>query len=531
MFSLTRWFLTHLESASVKGLDVTFTRLFNTPEGVKISTSLSEVVWQIPGLILSRIFNEILAFNFLILFGFVSSFVTFYFLTLYLTKSKHASFVSAVAYTFSPYHYWQSLSHLSLSLIQWLPLFVLSLFYFDQKKNLASTIFLIGSYGLVLYSSFYYGFFVGLITILFFVTKFILNLRDYLRLRILSLLILFVIGAFLVIYPLLENLSRVTESNSGVKEAFGRKLDELVALSARPWDYLIFPPNHPVFGRFNRKIYDFIGSKGSDFKVRSAYLPERVVFLGFTNLVLALTGLIYYLKQRNRTVLIISVLLIGSFIISLPPYFSIKGITFYTPSFLFYKFLPLVRVYVRFGILVSLFTFLLSAFGFKALLQKTRVVKVYFLVVLVTGLVLFEFWPQAGAYTDLRRIPPVYEWLGQQTGDLVILEYPKAYDLQTALLYQRLHGKKIWNMPSSEPRYKGWEEVEDLTNPAAAARLKVDGVSYVIFHLIDPAPNPYDDWRFFRAAKYPDSKENELFTAAGLSLVREFPEALVYKVN
>ena len=86
-------------------------------------------------------------------------------------------------------------------------------------------------------------------------------------------------------------------------------------------------------------------------------------------------------------------------------------------------------------------------------------------------------------------------------------------------------------MPSSEPRYKGWEEVEDLTNPAAAARLKVDGVSYVIFHLIDPAPNPYDDWRFFRAAKYPDSKENELFTAAGLSLVREFPEALVYKVN
>ncbi|MCL5004208.1 MAG: hypothetical protein M1352_02970 [Patescibacteria group bacterium] len=526
------WYFWWQKYALTHHLKSSYTAFYNAPVGQKIGSSVEEIIWMLPGSILTDLLNEVLAFNILIFLGFILSFFSMYLLTYYLTRRRDASFLTGIIYAFAPYHYWQASSHLSLSFTFWLPVFVLSLFYFDRNRNLKSAVFLAASFLFTLYTTFYYGYFAALTAIAFFVYKGILDFRKYINLKTFSMLLISALLVGLGSWPLLKGLvaPQTAEDNTGIALAFNRQLDELVGLSARPWDYLIYPPNQAVFGRFNKEIYDFIQSKGSDFKVRSAYLPERVIFLGLVNVFLAAAA-VFFLFRRNKYVPITFFLATAAFVVSLPPYFPIHGLNFYTPSYFLYRFFPFIRVYARLGVLVLLFVSLLSGLAAANLLQ--RISNRYFRVLtffILVFLVLFEFWPSPSAYTDLRRIPPVYKWLINQPGNPIVAEYPKEFDLQSGLIFQRVHEKELFNMPSSDTRYKIWDEVENLADPKAAAVLKEQGISYVIYHLTDLTPNPYDDYRFFRFAKAPTLTLETQIEMAGFKPVSRFPEAIVYEV-
>ena len=256
-------------------------------------------------------------------------------------------------------------------------------------------------------------------------------------------------------------------------------------------------------------------------------MPERVVFLGFINSFLALLCL-FFLCKKDKNVKVILFLLLDSFIISMPPYFPMKGFTFYTPSYFFYQFFPFIRVYVRLGVFVLLFTTLLSSYLVKHFLSKENHKLWRIIVIIIFAGAIFEFLPDFKSATDLRTIPPVYQWLKEQPGNFIVAEYPEAFDLQVGLIFQRFHEKPLFNMPSGEPRYKLWVSVKDLTSPDARRVLKEEKVKYVIYHLTDLAYNPYDDWRFFRFAKTPTVKQERDIELAGFKKVAQFPEAVVY---
>lgn len=524
------WYFWWQKYALSHNLNVALTPFYNAPAGVRINNSFSEFLWMIPGVIISNLTNEVLAFNLLIFGGFFLSFVSMFTLVYYLTKSRGASIFGGIIFSASPYHFWQATSHLSLSLTFWLPLFVLFLFYFDRHKNLKSVFFITVIFLATSYTTFYYGFFSAIIAAVFFLLKYIFDFREYFKARTFLLLISSGIIVLLGFFPLWRGLqSPKKDSDFGVSVAFSRKLDELVGLSGRPWDYLIYPPNHPVFGRFNKQIYDFIQSKGNDFKVRSAYLPERVVFLGILNSLLAFLSVIFLLK-RDMNIRLVLLLLLISFVISMPPYFPFKGITFYTPSYLFYQFFPFIRVYVRLGVFVLLFTTILSSFMVKLLLSMNRRRLGYSLYLLISAVAIFEFLPDFKSFTDLHTVPPVYLWLKEQPGNFIVAEYPEVFDLQVGLIFQRYHDKRLFNMPGNEPRYKLWKSVSDLTVPLAYKKLKSEGVKYVIYHLNDLTYNPYDDWRFFRFSKMPTPEDEAKIEFSGFKKVASFTEAIVYEL-
>lgn len=524
------WYFWWQKYAAAHGLNPAVTSMYNAPFGESLNSSLSEYLWMVPGRLLSGMTSEILTFNLIILTGFALSFVSMYYLVFYLTKNRIASVFGGLVFFGSPYHLWQASSHLSLSLTFWLPLFILALFYFDEHRNFRSAVYIALTFLLTIYTTLYYGFFCFLIAVVYFGLKFIFNPREYLAPRVILPLLLSAAVVVGGVWPLWQGMRLTKNESLGVKEALFRKLDELVGLSARPWDFVIYPPNHPIFGRYNKQIYDFIQSKGNDFKVRSAYLPERVVFLGLTNTLLALLALIVFVRT-SRTVRLVFIMLSAVFIISLPPYFPVKGITFYTPSYFLYQFFPFIRVYVRLGVFVLLLTTLLSAFYISYLdrsLKSERVKKL--LLGLIFLAAIFEFLPNFKFYTDLRNLPPSYDWVAKQPGDFIIAEYPAAFDLQVGLLYQRYHEKRLFNMPSGESRYTIWQKVKSLADPGVYNFLKESGVAYVVYHTQDLAYNPYDDWRFFRSASIPGADEERAIESSGFKKVTAFPEAIIYKL-
>jgi hypothetical protein len=524
------WYFWWQKYAFSHNLDLSRTPFYNAPVGVSINTSFSEFLWMVPGTIISNLSNEVFAFNLLILSGFALSFISMYSLVNYLTKSRWASLFGGLLFSISPYHFWQATAHLSLSLIFWLPLFTLTIFWFDEHKSLKSAFLVSVVFLATIYTTFYYGFFCALIATTYFLLKFVFDFREYFKARTFFLLVFSATIVMLGFAPLWGGLqSAKVDQSRGVKDALSRKLDELVGLSARPWDYLIYPPNQPVFGRFNKQIYDFIQSRGNDFKVRSAYLPERVVFLGIINCLLAFISIIF-LYKRDKNIRVILLLSIVSFIVSLPPYFPIKGVIIYTPSYFLYQLFPFIRVYVRMGVFVMLFTTLLSSFTVKAILSRnTHNVGVLLFILIIVGGV-FEFLPDFKSFTDLRNVPPVYSWIKSQPGDFIVAEYPENFDLQVGLNFQRYHQKRLFNMPGSEPRFELWGKIDELQEPSTFQVLKNEGVRYLIYHLSDLAQNPYDDWRFFRFALPPTDLQERGTKNAGFRKVATFPEALVYEL-
>lgn len=526
------WSLWWQNFASRNGLSISPTPFFNAPVGEVVTALSGEVGWALPMRYLAKFVGEIPSFNLFILVSFPLSGLFMFLLTDYLFRNRYASFLAGLTYMISPFHFWQGYTHLSLALIQWLPLFVLSLFYLDRERSWKASLFLSFSFLLVFLNSFYLGFFSALIGVLFFFFRIIFDFRGYLNLRAVMLLLVTLAIVTVGVLPVVVDFrsARIKNDNSGTNRVFSRQVVELLGLSSRPWDYLIYPPNHPFFGKYNKPIYDFIQSLSSDFKFRSTYLPERVVFIGLLNTLLVLIG-IALLRSGNSDLRTIFFLFASSLIISLPPYFNIRGLTFYTPSHFIFNFFPLVRVYSRMGIYVYLFVVLIAAFVVKRFSEKMKSKGLwhisYSLLVAVT---LFEFLPGSG-YTDFGKVPVVYNWLRNQTGDFMILEYPKAFDLQSALFFQRYHQKRIFNMPDNNPRYEFWRDLEFLTNPNAHDLLKRYGVRYVIYHLVDLTVNPYDDWRFFRFAKSPVQDEEKFYSDIGLVRVKEFPEAIVYEVK
>lgn len=517
-----------------QNLTPSHTELINAPVGLTMTSLPGEILWSVPMKYLSLVFSEVVVFNLAIILSFFLSGITMFLLLQHLYKNYWVSIFGGLIYTVSPYHVWQSYTHLSLALVQWLPLFVLSLIYFDEHKNLKSAVFMAVSYLLVALTSLYYAFFSLLVLVTFFAYKFLFDIRGYLRPNVFLNGLAFSIFVLVAMAPMINGLRREKvepATNRALNEIYHRQLDELVGLSARPWDYLIYPPSHSFFGRYNKPIYDFISSQGSDFKVRSAYLPERVVFLGLINFILFVLGSVIILK-KNRGLAVLIFLFLFTFIVSMPPYFIFKGVTFYTPSFFLFKVVPLVRVYSRMGIFVLLFSILISSSYLNDSLKKlkSQVAKGVFLFILLLGLS-FEYLPGAAATTTLEPTAAVYDWLSQQPGNFIVVEYPEAFDLQSGLIFQRVHGKKLFNMPSSEPRIKLWDSLRDLRSSQAYLVLKQDGVRYLIYHLVDLTPNPYDDWRFFRVAKRPTELEEAQIEAAGFKKIRDFPEAIVYEVT
>ncbi|MCX7973893.1 MAG: discoidin domain-containing protein [Candidatus Aminicenantes bacterium] len=214
--------------------------------------------------------NFIFTYNFLWLLSFFLSGLGAYVLIYHLTRSRWASFIGSLIFTFSPVSF-AHISHLELLFSAWLPFCFLFLHRFFEKPNLSNLslalLFLAiqalfcGHYGL--YAAFFMGLF-GLI--LTFYRGFWLNPRFWLK-----TIIGIAISAFLL-FPFFWPYFPVHR-----KMGFAWTFNDVRHYSAEIQNYLSVPPWNLIFSRI-------LDSKAQ---------PEHQVFLGFCPIILVFLWLIF----------------------------------------------------------------------------------------------------------------------------------------------------------------------------------------------------------------------------------------------
>lgn len=537
------WHFWWLKFIPTQGLTADFIPYINAPFGIQYGALAMESFWVLSARVLSTLGNELLALNTLFLLSFPLAGMTMYFLSYYLFKNKPGAFIAGLIFAFAPYHFWQGYAHISLTFIYTLPLFLLALFYLNDKPSVLAGVLLALSFVLVFLNTFYYGLFMALVGVSFFLVNFLMALFKkesyFTGKRIKALLVSGLLVMVLMTPSILDFYSSLkTTFTSATGSVSNRTLNDFLSLSLRPWDLFLPAPDHPLFGELSKDIYKKITTISNDYKTISAFLPERVVYLGILPSLLALVGIIYGLKNsttRKKTVLI-TILLILVTLFALPPVVVIKGINFYFPSYLIYLTLPPLRVLVRFGVVILLFVSLLASIGVVGILKRFPRVQLA-LVVVVVGVILVEFLPlPPSKVVTFDKPPEYYQWLKEIKEDVIVAEYPARFDLADALIWQRYHQKKLFNMFSNE-YHQLWDRVSNLESVEHADILASLGVKYVIFHTdyLYQNSHPFDDLYFTRFSPPPtmqvkNGEKIDVKEYSWLKLLREYSDARVYEL-
>jgi len=513
----------------------TIWRFWSWTQGAAIGDYIGPYLLHFCGKWLATVTNEIAAYNLLLFLSFPLAALTMYLLVWELTRNKYASFISGLIYSFSLYHFWHGFAHLGLSQIQWLPLYIWSLIKLDRRRNIRWSLLTALIYLLNFLTDYYYGYFLLLFTAAFVFGQIVLKKFDW---KLLGCYLLTAVLVILLVTPFALKARQSQEFLPVSKRSF----DDLLALSARPWDYFLPSIYHPVWGRWVEPIYQTIESWGNDFEYRSAFLPERPIYLGLTAVALAVFGFIHGLKTRHRDRVVLFGICSGLLLwASGPAFVSLRGLNIPFPSFFLYHIFPMFRAYIRLGLLVLLGVAVLAGFGVKFLLEGLKAKRLLPIAYcLVPFLILFEVlnFPPFHS-TDFSQIPEVYRWLATEPGNFIIAEYPRDNDVSSdcrktatpvarnygyGKFFQRTHGKDLFDSSGLDAEVRA--KLADPTDPEALKVLSIAAVKYIVVHTkeIFPGENPLDSCHGWAVmAQLPDG-------IPGLKLVREFPEAIVYEV-
>lgn len=548
-----RWYK---DSRKLGITDFSYNPNLAAPFGTYFVEEGTPVLYFEPLKLMTFLTNEVFAYNFILFLSFVLTPFFMFLLLHYLTKNVFASFIGSLIFNLAPYHFWHSFNHLDLAEIQWIPLYVLALLNLEKKRNIWSAFLAAAAYLLVIYTSFYYGYFMFLFTIVFLAFKISFDILTQkkawfnfqkIKKHLISYSI-FGLIVFIFMLPTFKAIIYADVSPEMSSLASAKKtVDELTAMSARPWDYLVPSVNHPVFGKYSLQFYDWIRTQLSDFKGLSTFVQERTLYLGAINLILAFLGILIWLRRwlhhQSKTFfpLIFFLMAIVLALTSGPPYVGIRAHTIYLPSYYLFNlssFLQGFRVYARLGVVVLLCTTIISSLGIKYIFEilagklegfRRKTIILSTVYCLLSTLILFDFLnvPPFNV-TDVSTIPQCYQWLAEQPNDFIFVENPDLYAYTDALLFQRIHQKKLFNMMGGRLHDAVWPLVNDLDNPEDIDHLKAFGVKYIFLHTknIFP-PDELDHIRYMRIAKALDPK----IVPENLEVVQQCSEGLIYKIK
>jgi len=525
------------KKAVLEGLDYRVSPLVGFPWGTNVSAGgVKEWLWWGPMKLLTFPFSELVAFNLVSFLSFPLSGLTMYGLMRWVLKSKKLlsppAFVAGLIFTFAPYHFWQSYTHISLGQIQYLPLYFLAFLYFFERPSVERGLLWGASFAAIVYSSFYYTYFVGLVSIpLVFVYS--RKLHKLLKLpRFWAGAGAFLVIAILGLVPIYLSLYK-GQVVGAAGDILHRDIQDLLSLSIRPWDFLIPAPDHFLFGKYTSQIYAWIRSQSMDFKTISAYLPEKVLYVGWVGLILGCIAMIKFLKTNKYAPFFVT-LAAGAFLLGLPPFIYIKTHQIFFPSYFLYKFFPMFRVYTRVGVLAQLAVGVLAGLGMSFFLSKfkssfSRVS----VAALVAFIILFEFQGKPAQnstdVSNLEKVDPAYAWLIKRGKPGAIIEYPQEYDSQEALFFQRYHERPIFNMLGTPDQYILWKKLHNITDPEVPGMLAALGIKYAVWHHSDtlyPKGNPIDEPRYRKFYNPWLDKDT-----AELALVYKGPDAYIFEIT
>jgi hypothetical protein len=361
-------------------------------------------------------------YNFIWLFSFPTAGFTTYLLGFYFSRNRWAAFIGGLIFSFSARHYAQG-SHFGLMVIQWLPLYMLTLFLLLKKPTLKMGALTTAGFILAVSSEhvYYVFYFVVPATGLFLLYHWFIK---HPRLRQQRFWLVFssalLVGA-LFVFPIYPHL--LANSNKEFIHGIGKGV---VQGSADVLAYFTPPQKHPIWQS------NLIDSLYKNFRGNE---EEATIFIGHAAFILMFFGV---KARRNSATGFWLLLGILAFIFSLGPFLhfygpvQITGKDFEMNVALPYSFLTnlpfinVLRVPARLSVTVQLAVAILAVCGLDRITKNWpalwRIGGYAALGIFILFESLFQF-PYPVDNTTL--IPPaIYEEIAQEKNQLAVLEIP-----------------------------------------------------------------------------------------------------------
>lgn len=381
---------------------------------------------------LLRIMPMVPAHNVIVLFSFVASGLTAYWLSLHLTKSAWGSLAAGYIFTFSSYHFAHYNGHINLIALEWIPLFVLCWVVLTTKPTVWIATAAAICLWLVMLSDFYYLFYclltAGLIVLWRMVDgkdyRFFMKAEFAAPFFVFGAMSLTLLGP--VVFPFLY-LSRQDPFLGG---------HDALEFSLDLFSFFI-PGGLSRFGRFTGFFWQNLHGT----------LAESSVYLGWSVIILTASMWITraHVDSEKRNQLSLWFAILGFFfVMALGPRLQIGGYVTGLPmpyALLewFFPFLKITGVPVRMSIMVILSASVISAMALRQLLEHLPQRKIMLLGVLF--LLLFDFLP-APLVSTSPDAPDYVKYLAELPADGGVLDIATP-TTPLHLYYQTIHQKPL----------------------------------------------------------------------------------------
>jgi hypothetical protein len=496
------WRIWWTDHSLENNLDFKNTDYIFYPDGTPIGGNLALFTTGLGVIIYKLTNNLITTYNSIILIGFTFGGYSMYLLSNYFHRNFYSSLVAGIIFTFSSFHFAHSGHHLGLSMIGWIPLYLLILFKSQKEQSISYSI--LGGIFLFLISlTHLYYFVIVILFSLIFVGVFLVKKKEIAnKIFIKQISVIMIIGIALTVATSYSVFFSDDESNTiqlWQHEMFSVSLENLIMPSPKHTsqsltDYAIM-----------HAIHDLAGSPNVP-GVRSI---EQAVYLGYAAIILATIALISFRKQYAWFWASLGGLFL---LISLGPelriFNNLTGIIL--PERLLYEVIPgwdAIRAPARFIVITNISLAILSSYTIFNLMGKklfTNKIK-YIIVFVIIAILLFDY---AHLPFDTHEIiiPEIYDEIKSDKSNFSILELPlggygeqQLMSSPVFMFYQTIHEKPIIGGYESKPSnellenqtsyflniFHYYYEVnvnrEYLSNSALANMKNLD-IKYVIIH-------------------------------------------------
>lgn len=395
----------------------------------------------------------VLVHNLLLLGAIAASGIGMFVLARHLSGSTPGGIVAGIVFAFAPYRF-EHYMHLELQWAVWAPWAFWALQRTIETRALKFGVLTGAFLALQMLSSIYYAIFLApLLAVVGGLQIMTMPLRE--QLFVLRSVAAGVLLAALVAWPYAAPYGEASKRVGARSEA------EVRTFSAKPNNYLSATDTNLLYGSRRRAP------------------SERRLFPGVVPLLLALIGLLLVPVRAPSIAYLIA--LVAAFLLSL----GMNG-PFYPLLYEHVSVFQGLRAPARAAIFCLLFLGVLAAHGFAALASYAAPIVRRLLAVGLTGALLLEYWvaplPLAPFQNDA---PPLYAWLARQPRG-VVAELPMQFPFDPRYTYMStfhwmpiVNGYSGYYPPSYIERREAMEEFPAL---GALARLKADGVQYLIVH-------------------------------------------------
>jgi len=477
-------------------LDFMHTNYQFYPDGVNVSGNLAHFTTGLSSILLNSLgYNA--TWNTILFLGFIFGGYGAYLLSNHFTKNFYSSLIAGIIFTFGTYHMAHANSHIGLTMVVWIPVFILCLFKILNKDSLFYGILGGIFFFLVSFTHLYYTVFITIFSIIFFSVYIFKGKNVKNSLFIKNFLIMVGIGLIFTSILVVPTLPDV--------ELHNRSLDEHIRYSINLENLIVPTPVHSV-----EKISDYYFGKAffysfNELTTNPSYSIEHFVFLGYTAIILSLIAVI---KFRSNYVWFWA-LVCGIFtLFSLGPelkFFNLStGVVM--PERLLYDSIPgwdSFRAPARFMVITFLGIAMLASFTIHNIMKNyfTGNKKQYLLIAAIGIVILFEY--SAIPYpAHSEEVPEIYQIIKDDINTRAILEAPMGgtgdfllMTDPTILYYQTVHEKPIYGGHESRPSldvlrgtqtyFLNMFQLEGSKNDIIKQDLTIHGISILNYHHID----------------------------------------------